>query len=196
MDIAGLGEKIVNGLVEAALVKDVSDFYTLTLEQILTLERMGEKNANKILKQLEDSKTRPLGRLIFALGLPYVGSRNADLLERHFSDLNALMAASFEQLENIPGLGERIAQAVVSYFAEEKGDRLAGLSFVITGSFSRGRDEMKKLLEGEGARVTGSVTGKTDYLLAGEDAGSKLEKARSMGVKVIGEAELEGLLGG
>lgn len=218
MDIAGLGEKIVNQLVEAALVKDVSDFYTLTLDQILTLERMGEKNANKILKQLEDSKTRPLGRLIFALGLPYVGSRNADLLERHFPDLYALMAANFEQLENIPGLGERIAQAVVSFFTEEKnralvgrlersgldlksevaakGDKLAGLSFVITGSLSRGRDEMKKLLEGEGARVTGSVTGKTDYLLAGEDAGSKLEKAISLGVKVIGEAELEGLLGG
>ncbi len=217
MDIAGLGEKIVNQLVETGLVSDVSDFYTLTLEQMLTVERMGEKNAGKILAQLEDSKTRPLGRLIFALGLPYVGSRNADLLERHFPDLPALMGASFEQLETISGLGERIAQAVVTFFAEEqnralvgrlegsglnlkssvaaRGDKLAGLSFVLTGSLSRGRDEVKKLLEGEGARVTGSVTKKTDYLLAGEEAGSKLEKAQALGVKVIGETELEGLLG-
>jgi len=218
MDIAGLGEKIVNQLVEAGLVRDVSDFYTLTLEKLLTLERMGEKNAGKILGQLEDSKSRPLGRLIFALGLPYVGSRNADLLERHFPDLHALMNARFEQLENISGLGERIARAVVDYFTQEKnraligrlegsglnlkssvaakGDKLAGLSFVITGSLSKGRDEVKKTLEGQGARVTGSVTKKTDYLLAGEEAGSKLEKAQALGVKVIGEAELEGLLGG
>jgi len=218
MDVAGLGEKIVNALVEAGLVRDVSDFYTLTLEQLLTLERMGEKNATKILNQLEDSKTRPLGRLIFALGLPYVGSRNADLLERHFPDLHALMTAGFEQLENISGLGERIARAVVDYFTQEKnraligrlqgsglnlksavavkGDKLSGLSFVITGSLSKGRDEVKKLLEGQGARVTGSVTGKTDYLLAGAEAGSKLEKAQALGVKVIGEEELEGLLGG
>lgn len=217
MDVAGLGEKIMEQLYKAGLVQEVSDFYTLTPHQLIPLERMGKKSAANILKQLEQSKSRPVSRLIFGLGIPYVGSRNGELLEKHFADLNALAGASAETLEGISGLGQRIALAIFNFFAQEsnralvqrltdlglnvqsvvtqKGDKLAGLTFVITGSMSRSRDEVKKLLEGQGARVTGSVTKKTDYVLAGEDAGSKLEKARELGVKVLSEAEVLRMLG-
>ncbi|MBB6098556.1 DNA ligase (NAD+) [Deinobacterium chartae] len=216
MDIDGLGERILNLMVEAGLVRDAADLYALSLEQLLGLERMGEKSATKILSRIEESKSRPLARLIFALGIPYVGARNAQLLEKHFPDLEAIMRADQATLEAIPGMGRQIAASAVQAFADpsmrdliarlsaagvnttsavtRQGDQLAGLSFVITGTLSQPRDAVRARLEGLGARVTGSVTKKTSYLLAGEEAGSKLDRARELGVAVLDEAGLEALL--
>ncbi|WP_229684703.1 NAD-dependent DNA ligase LigA [Deinococcus roseus] len=216
MDIAGMGEKTLEQLVNTGIVKSVADLYDLNLETLLKIERMGEKNATKLLQQLQDSKTRPLSRLIFGLGIRYVGARNAELLEKHFPDLDALLNASEQTLCNIPGLGDRIAESVYHALQDQNmrdvverlrgqglnfkstfeaaGEELAGLTFVITGSLSQPRDDVKKRLERLGARVTGSVTKKTDYVLAGEDAGSKLDKARDLGVKVIDETTLDALI--
>ncbi|GEM46063.1 NAD-dependent DNA ligase LigA [Deinococcus cellulosilyticus] len=216
MDIAGMGEKTLEQLVNSGRVTSVADLYALNMDTLLQIERMGEKNATKLLQQIEESKTRPLSRLIFGLGIRYVGARNAELLEKHFPDLDALLNASEVTLCNIPGLGDRIAESVYHSLQdpnmrelierlrgyglnfkstfEAAGEELAGLTFVITGSLSQPRDDVKKRLERLGARVTGSVTKKTDYVLAGEDAGSKLEKATQLGVKVIDEAALETLI--
>lgn len=216
MDIAGMGEKTLEQLVNAGTVTNVADLYALNMETLLKLERMGEKNATKLLQQLEESKSRPMARLIFGLGIRYVGARNAELLEKHFPSLDALLAASEQDLCNIPGLGDRIAESVYHALQDQNmrdlierlrgfglnfqstfeaaGEELAGLSFVITGTLTRPRDEVKKRLERLGARVTGSVTKKTDYVLAGEEAGSKLDKARELGVKVLDETALEALI--
>lgn len=216
MDIAGMGEKTLEQLVNTGKVTSVADLYDLNMDTLLQMERMGEKNATKLLQQIEESKTRPLSRLIFGLGIRYVGARNAELLEKHFPDLDTLLNASEDTLCNIPGLGDRIAESVYHALQdpnmrdlverlrghglnfkstfEAAGEELAGLTFVITGSLSQPRDDVKKRLERLGARVTGSVTKKTDYVLAGEDAGSKLEKATQLGVKVIDETALETLI--
>lgn len=216
MDIAGMGEKTLEQLVNTGTVTNVADLYALNMDTLLKLERMGEKNATKLLQQLEESKSRPMSRLIFGLGIRYVGARNAELLEKHFPSLDALLAASEQDLCNIPGLGDRIAESVYHALQDQNmrdlierlrgfglnfqstfeaaGEELAGLSFVITGTLTRPRDEVKKRLERLGARVTGSVTKKTDYVLAGEEAGSKLDKARELGVKVLDETALEALI--
>lgn len=216
MDIQGLGEKVMLQLIEHNLVNTVSDLYGLTLEDLLTLERMGEKTAVKLLKQIEDSKQQSLSRLIFALGIPYVGQRNAQLLSKHFQDISALMQADLAHLQRIPGLGERIAESILHVLhsnsmqdlinqliqagvntaseTEARSQELEGLTFVITGTLSEARDALKQRLEQKGARVTGSVTKKTSYLIAGEDAGSKLEKAQALGVDILTEETLASLL--
>lgn len=216
MDVRGIGEKLIEQLLAVGLVKDAADLYILNAGQLAALERSGEKKASNILAQLEASKTRPLWRLINALGVNHVGERNAQALARAFGTLDALLAATPEQIEAVPGMGGTIAQSVVAALADPsmrglirrlrehglnpveetapRGNALAGLSFVLTGTLSRPRDEVKAQLESAGGRVTGSVTKKTSYLVAGEEAGSKLDRARELGIPVLDEAGLAALL--
>jgi DNA ligase (NAD+) len=218
MNIDGLGEALVNQLTERGLVKNVSDLYKLTKDHLLTLERIGEKSAENVLTEIEASKKLPLERVIYGLGIRMVGERTAQFLAEHFGSLDAIMAASAEQLEEVNEVGPRIAESIVEFFADEhnrklvddlrkagltftgqkkeKGTKLAGKTFVLTGTLERHtRDEAKRLIEDAGGRVSGSVSKKTDYVVAGSDAGSKLDKARELGVAVVGEEELERLLG-
>ncbi|ACO46144.1 NAD-dependent DNA ligase LigA [Deinococcus deserti] len=216
MDVRGIGEKLVIQVIETGLVRDAADLYLLTAEQLAGLERGGEKKAQNVLAQLEASKTRPLWRLINALGMTHVGERNAQALARAFGSLDALLRATPEQIEAVPGMGKVTAVSVSAALADPtmrnlierlraagmspeetqtvRGEQLAGLNFVITGSLSQPRDELKALLEAAGARVTGSVTRKTSYLIAGQDAGSKLDRARELAVPVLDEAALGTLL--
>ena len=216
MDIDGLGEALVNQLTERGLVKNVADLYRLTKDDLLKLERMGEKSADKVLKEIADSKKLPLERVIYGLGIRFVGERTAQFLAEHFGSLDEIMKASAEQLEEVNEVGPRIAESIVEFFGDEhnrklvadlrkagltftgkkkeKGTKLAGKTFVLTGTLARHtRDEAKKMIEDAGGRVSGSVSKKTDYVVAGTDAGSKLDKARELGVSVIGEDEMERL---
>ena len=218
MNIDGLGDALVNQLTERGLVKNVADLYKLTKDNLLQLERMGEKSAENVLAELESSKKLPLERVIYGLGIRFVGERTAQFLAEHFGSLDAIMKATAEELEEVNEVGPRIAESIVEFFSDEhnrklvsdlrkagltftgqkkeKGTRLAGKTFVLTGTLERHtRDEAKKMIEDAGGRVSGSVSKKTDYVVAGSDAGSKLDKARELDVSVIGEAELEGLLG-
>jgi DNA ligase (NAD+) len=218
MNIDGLGEALVNQLTERGLVTNVADLYRLTKDDLLTLERMGDKSAQNVLDEIEASKKLPLERVIFGLGIRFVGERTAQFLAEHFGSLNALMKASVEDLEEVNEVGPRIAESIAEFFADEhnrklvaelrsagltfigqkkqKGTKLAGKTFVLTGTLSRHtRDEAKKLIEDAGGRISGSVSKKTDYVVAGEEAGSKLDKARELGVAVIGEEEMEKMLG-
>jgi DNA ligase (NAD+) len=217
MDIDGLGEALVNQLTERGLVKNVADLYRLTKDDLLKLERMGEKSADNVLKEIADSKKLPLERVIFGLGIRFVGERTAQFLAEHFGSLEAIMNASAEELEEVNEVGPRIAESIVEFFADghnkklvqdlkkagltftgqkkEKGTKLAGKTFVLTGTLTRRtRDEAKKMIEDAGGRVSGSVSKKTDYVVAGAEAGSKLDKARELGVAVIDEDEMEELL--
>jgi len=218
MDIDGLGEALVNQLTERGLVKNVADLYRLTKDDLLKLERMGDKSAQNVLDEIAASKKLPLERVIFGLGIRFVGERTAQFLAEHFGSLDDVMNASAEELEEVDEVGPRIAESIVEFFADEhnrqlvsdlrkagltftgkkkeKGTKLAGKTFVLTGTLVRHtRDEAKKMIEDAGGRVSGSVSKKTDYVVAGSDAGSKLDKARYLGVSVIGEEELEQLAG-
>jgi DNA ligase (NAD+) len=217
MDIDGLGEALVNQLAEHGLVRNVADLYRITKDDLLKLERMGEKSADNVLKEINASKQLPLERVIYGLGIRFVGERTAQFLAEHFGSLDAIMNASAEELEEVNEVGPRIAESIVEFFADEhnrklvndlrkagltftgqkkeKGTKLAGKTFVLTGTLERHtRDEAKKMIEDAGGRVSGSVSKKTDYVVAGSDAGSKLDKARELGVNVIDESELENLL--
>ena len=220
MDIETLGPALINQLADRGLVNDVGDLYALTAEQLQGLERMGEKSARNVVEALERSKRQPLDRLLFGLGIRQVGTRAAQILADHFGSLHALAQASEEDLVAVPEIGPVAARSIVSFFArEETGDLirrleasgltleqersgepgaqpLKGLSIVITGALSRPRDEWKRIIESAGARVTSSVSKKTDFVLAGQDPGSKLEKAVKLGVKVIGEQDLSAMLQG
>ena len=218
MDIDGLGEALVNQLTERSMVKNVADLYKLTKADLLKLERMGEKSAENVLSEIADSKKLPLERVIYGLGIRFVGERTAQFLAEHFGALDAIMNSSAEELEEVNEVGPRIAESIVEFFSDEhnrklvndlrkagltfsgkkkeKGTKLAGKTFVLTGTLARHtRDEAKKMIEDAGGRVSGSVSKKTDYVVAGSDAGSKLDKAREVKVSVIGEEELERLLG-
>jgi DNA ligase (NAD+) len=218
MNIDGLGDALVNQLTERGLVKDVADLFKLTKDDLLKLERMGEKSAENVLGEIEASKKLPLERVIYGLGIRFVGERTAQFLAEHFGNLDAIMNASAEELEEVNEVGPRIAESIVEFFGDEhnrklvndlrkagltftgqkkeKGTKLVGKTFVLTGTLERHtRDEAKKMIEDAGGRVSGSVSKKTDYVVAGSDAGSKLDKARELGVSVIGEEELEGLVG-
>jgi DNA ligase (NAD+) len=218
MNIDGLGDALVNQLTERGLVKNVANLYKLTKDDLLKLERMGEKSAENVLAEITASKKLPLERVIYGLGIRFVGERTAQFLAEHFGSLDAIMNASAEELEEVNEVGPRIAESIVEFFADEhnrklvsdlrkagltftgqkkeKGTKLAGKTFVLTGTLERHtRDEAKKMIEDAGGRVAGSVSKKTDYVVAGSDAGSKLDKARELGVSVIDEEELERLVG-
>lgn len=216
LDIQGLGEKLIEQLLEVGLIKDVSDLYLLTLDQVSGLERMAEKSGQNLLTQIEESKNRGLERLLFGLGIPQVGESLARTIAKRFGDLDAIVAASVQQLDDVEDVASTTANAIhkalhqppmleligrlrdagVSFEAKEKrvGNALQGLTFVLTGEISRPRDEISRELEALGAKVSSSVSKKTSYLVAGENAGSKLQKAQELGVPVLDEAGLQKLL--
>jgi DNA ligase (NAD+) len=217
MNIDGMGEALVNQLSDRGLVKDVADIYKLTKADLLSLERMGDKSAQNVLDEIEASKKLPLERVIYGLGMRFVGERTAQFLAEHFGSMDALMNAGEEELQQVNEVGPRIAQSIAEFFQEkknrelveelrkagltftgtrkERGTKLAGKTFVLTGTLTRPRDLVKKMIEDAGGRVAGSVSKKTDYVVAGTDAGSKLDKAKELGVSVIGENDLDKLLG-
>jgi DNA ligase (NAD+) len=216
MNIDGMGEALVNQLTDRGLVKNVADLYKLTEADLLSLERMGEKSAQNVLREIEASKKLPLERVIYGLGIRFVGERTAQFLAEHLGSMDALMKASEEELQEVNEVGPRIAQSIAEFFHEpknrelverlrqagltfagtkkERGTKLAGKTFVLTGTLTRPRDLVKKTIEDAGGRVSGSVSKKTDYVVAGADAGSKLDKAKELGVSVIGEKDLDELL--
>jgi DNA ligase (NAD+) len=219
MDINGVGEKLVEQLVDKGLVSSVADLYDLTLEKMLDLERMGEKSAVKALSAIEQSKSQPWSRVLYGLGIRHVGSSNAEIISQKFTSAELLSQAQDHEIENIYGIGGEIATSVTQWFQQPDNlalierMRSAGLNlvgeaivavgpqpligqvFVVTGTLpSLKRDEAKKLIQQAGGKVTDSVSSQTNYLLAGEKAGSKLAKAEKLGVKVISEEELMILL--
>jgi DNA ligase (NAD+) len=202
---------------ELPLVNTLSDLYTLTREDLLQLDRMGEKSAQSLLDEIEQSKRAGLARLLFALGIRFVGERTAQLLAAHFGTMDELINAPATKLEEVNEVGPRVAQAIVEFFAEQRNRELidklselkvvmtaekkittsilSGLTFVLTGSLpSLTREAAKDLIESAGGRVSASISKKTSYLVAGEDSGSKLDKARSLGVHIINEDGLRELL--
>jgi DNA ligase (NAD+) len=216
MNIDGMGEALVTQLTEHGLVKNVADIYKLMKDDLLSLERMGDKSAQNILDEIENSKKLPLERVIYGLGIRMVGERTAQFLAEHFGSMEALESASVEELQNVDEVGPRIAESIAEFFSipanrkliqslreagltlkgkkKERGTKLVGKTFVLTGTLQKyTRDEAKKMIEDAGGKVTGSVSKKTDYVVAGADAGSKLDKAKELGVAVIDETEMEEL---
>jgi DNA ligase (NAD+) len=218
MNIEGMGDALVTQLTERGMIKNVADIYKLTKANLLSLERMGDKSAQNVLDEIEASKKLPLERVIFGLGIRFVGERTAQFLAEHFGSMEAIEQASAEELQEVNEVGPRIAESIAEFFSiaanrklvdrlreagltltgkkKDRGTKLAGKTFVLTGTLEKySRDEAKKKIEDAGGRVSGSVSKKTDYVVAGSDAGSKLEKARDLGVTVIGEKEMEQLVG-
>lgn len=220
MDIEGFGEALVTQLVQRKLVADVADIYGLDAAKLGALERTGEKTVNNLLSAIERSKTRPLWRLLFGLGILHVGVSASRALAAHFPDIDALMSSSVEELQRIPDVGEVVGGSIHAFFAEPanrelierlraagltlksddygkaaaKSGAIAGTTWVITGTLSEPREAIAETIIARGGKVSGSVSKKTSYVLAGEDAGSKLEKAKTLGVKILSEAEFRALL--
>ena len=217
MNIDGMGEALVNQLIDRGLVKNVADIYDLTKENLLGLERFADKSAQNILDEIDRSKRLPLERVIYGLGIRFVGERTAQFLAEHFGSMEALEHASPEDLQEVNEVGPRIAESIAEFFSiaanrklvdrlrdagltlrgkkKERGTKLAGKTFVLTGTLAHfTRDEAKRMIEDSGGKVTGSVSKKTDYVVAGADAGSKLDKAKDLGVNVIDEGEMGKLL--
>jgi len=217
MNIDGMGEALVTQLTDHGLVKNVADIYKLKKADLLSLERMGDRSAQNILDEIEASKKLPLERVIYGLGIRMVGERTAQFLAEHLGSMEALEKAGVEELQNVNEVGPRIAESIVEFFGiaanrklvdrlreagltwkgqkKERGIKLAGKTFVLTGTLAHfTRDQAKKLIEDAGGKVAGSVSKKTDYVVAGADAGSKLDKAKELGVSVIGEKEMAELL--
>lgn len=222
MRIEGLGGALAEQLLEKKMVRDVADLYSLKLDDLASLERMAKKSASNVLAQIEASKSRDLWHLIYGLGIRHVGERTAGILARHFGSLDRLGSATVEDLDDIHEIGLTMAQSIHDWFAdpgnqelcrrlaqggvrtevieeqaaEPTDQRFAGKVFVLTGTLPRlTRDEARSLIEAAGGRVTGSVSKKTDYVLAGADPGSKLDKANELGVPVIDEDEFKKMLG-
>ena len=221
MEIDGVGEKLSAIFFENGLVKDAADVYYITREQLQALERMGEKSADKVLKSIEGSKVRPLAQVLFALGIPNVGGETATLLASRYLSLDKLAAATEDELQSIPSIGPKISESIAAFFRQE-GNRniidklkktgvkleeeppqakagdlpLAGKEFVITGKLaSSTRSEAEAKVKALGGMAGSSVTKKTSYVVVGEDPGSKLEKARTMGITVLTEEEFLKMIG-
>ncbi|WP_312561693.1 NAD-dependent DNA ligase LigA [Anaerospora sp.] len=220
MNIDGLGQAVVTSLVDSGLVADAADLYTLTAEQVLNLERMGPKSAQNLIEAIAASKQAGLARLLFGLGIRFVGAKAAATLARHFGDIELLAKASADELTALDEIGPRIAESVVESFARPEAERLiakltaagvklteeirrttgilplTGKTFVLTGTLpTLTRNDAAELIESQGGKVTSSVSKKTDYVVAGEEAGSKLDKAQKLSITVLNEAELMALLG-
>lgn len=217
MDVDGLGPAIVHQLLDAGLVQSFADLYTLEEGQLAKLERMGKRSAKNLVNALEASKSRDLSRLLFALGIRGIGQRSAQLLAQRFGEMDGVMSATAEEIAGIEGYGEIMAQSVVDFFALEQNRRLierlkelglnmrcdtvpaagtlSGKTFVLTGTLpTLSRSEAKAMIEAVGGKVSGSVSKKTGYVVAGEEAGSKLTKANELGIPVIGEDELRAMI--
>ena len=218
MDIEGLGEKLVDQLVDAAIIKTPADLYKLGISALANLERMADKSASKLLAAIEKSRDTTLARFVYALGIRNVGETTAKDLARHFGSLDALVAAEVEALQQVPDVGPIVAKSVAEFFDEphnvevveqlraagvhwvegaprDTAGVLAGKTVVLTGTLpDLSRDQAKELIEAAGGRVTGSVSKKTDFVIAGSEAGSKLDKARALGVEVLDQAGLQALL--
>ena len=217
MNIKGLGERTVDNLLKKGLIKDAADLYALKFEQLVNLERMGEKSANNLLKAIEDSKTRPLHNLIFALGIRHIGQTAAKKLAEHFKSIDKLAKTTQEELTSIPEIGDKMAESIVSWFddksnrnflerlrragvameskEEAKSSLLKGKSFVLTGKLeSFTRTQAQELIESLGGKVSSQVSKRTDYVVAGKDPGSKLERAKKLRVKIIDEDEFKNMI--
>lgn len=220
MDIDGLGEVLADQMVDQKLVANVADVYSLELDHLLKLERMGKKSAEKLLAHIEASKLRPLPRVLNALGIPFVGERTAQILADYFGDLDKIAVASDAELQQAEEVGPKVAHSIRTFFAEQhnrdlierlrkaglqftgevrrKEDNrgiLAGITFVLTGTLpSLSREDATALIEAKGGKVTGSVSKKTNYVVAGEEAGSKLDKANALGIRILDETELRKVL--
>jgi len=217
MDIDGLGEKLVDQLVESGLIRDVADLYALTRPQLAGLERMADKSAANIIAAIEASRSRPLERLLFALGIRHVGEHVARLLAEAFTTIERLMRARSDELMQLHEIGPQVAESVNAFFTTpenirvierlrqagvemvpsrtQRGDLLAGKTLVLTGTLSAfTREEAEKLIIAQGGRASSSVSSKTSYVIAGEAAGSKLDKARALGIPVLTEAEFKEMI--
>jgi len=219
LDIRGLGERVTILLIDNDLVRSVADLYTLTTEQIASLDRMGTKSAENLVKAIAESKKQTYARILYGLGIRYVGNVNAKILTESFPTIEDLIQASFESIEAVYGIGEEIAQSVfewirvpdnralvqklqdtgLKFISQSTNDKnkansakevFTGLTFVITGTLpSLKRKQAEEMIEKAGGKVTGSISKKTDYLLLGENAGSKLAKAEKLGIKHLSEAK-------
>jgi DNA ligase (NAD+) len=222
MDIEGMGPEIIDQLVDDGLVQSIPDLYRLKLEDLMELERMGQKSSQNLLDGVAASKSRGLARVLTGLAIPHVGETVADLLAQEFKKVDALLHAPLERLNQVKGIGPVIAESVYNYFQSETGKKiiqqlreadlkltedprpkpaktggpdLTGKTFVVTGTLQRySRDEIEGLIKHLGGKATGSVSKKTDYVVAGEKAGSKLDKARELGVTVLTEDEFDKLI--
>lgn len=221
MYIEGFGESIVEDFYNLGYLKNIDDFYTLDKykDELMLLEGFGEKSISKLLESASNSKKNSLERLLFGLGIRYVGKKTAKILSKYYKTMDNLIKADFDELKSINDIGDVIAKSIVDYFSDEKNinlinrlkdlnlnmrylgeevntsnENINGKTFVITGTLSRPRDEIKEEIEGLGGNVTGSVTKKTDYVIAGEKAGSKLTKANELGINVLTEEEYNNML--
>lgn len=221
MYIEGFGESIVEDFYNLGYLKNIDDFYTLDKykDELMLLEGFGEKSISKLLESASNSKKNSLERLLFGLGIRYVGKKTAKILSKYYKTIDNLIKADFDELKSINDIGDVIAKSIVDYFSDEKNinlinrlkdlnlnmrylgeevntsnENINGKTFVITGTLSRPRDEIKEEIEGLGGNVTGSVTKKTDYVIAGEKAGSKLTKANELGIRVLTEEEYNNML--
>ena len=217
MDIDGLGASIIEQLLDEKLIADSADLYSLKYDDIIKLDRFAEKSAMNLINSISESKSRGLDRLLFGLGIRMIGSRAAKILAERYGNIDALMAATCEELSDIPEIGEKMSESIVEYFKQDKSrelinrfkelsismeytstvasDILSGKTFVLTGTLpTLKRSEAKSMIESNGGKVSGSVSKKTDYVVAGEEAGSKLDKANALGITVITEEELIKLL--
>jgi len=217
MNIEGLGDAVVQQLLDRGMVTSVADLYQLTEEQLAGLDRFAEKSARALISEIDGSKRAGLARVLMGLGIRFVGERTAGLLAEEFGSMDALAAATPEELERVEEVGPRISQAILEFFAQpanlaliqrlkdanidmtaekkQRSERLAGLTFVLTGTLpTLTRDEAKRRIEAAGGKTAGSVSKKTSYVVAGEEAGSKLDKALELKVPVLDEAGLLALL--
>lgn len=218
MNIDGLGEKIVDQLIEKGLVKNFADLYKLKLDEVADLERMAEKSAQNLLDEVEASKKNGLARLVYAIGIPFVGERTAQLLAQHFGSMDEIAAASAEELMEVTEIGPKIAEGVQEFFSEAanrklverlgavgvnmkeeraapKGTKFAGMTFVFTGTLKkRSREEAEALVASQGGKAGGSVSKKTSYVVVGEDPGSKFDKAKTLKVPILDEDQFNELV--
>jgi DNA ligase (NAD+) len=218
MDISGLGAEKVGQLVDAKLIRDVADIYDLDELRLANVERMGAKSIENLLKGIQASKQQPPWRLIFGIGILHVGVSGARALVEHFGSIEKIAEASIEDLVRVQDIGSVVAPSIHSWFRDERNialldrlkqagltfalqqveqasDKLAGTTWVITGTLSQSREEMADIIRSHGGKVSGSVSAKTTYLLAGEEAGSKLDKAAKLGVKIVDEAAFRAMVG-
>jgi DNA ligase (NAD+) len=214
MDIEGLGVKLIDQLVDKGLVKDVADIYYINKEELIELERMADKSAQNIIDAIENSKTKPLSKFLYALGIRHVGETTAEDLAHHFQRLDDFFQLSEEDLMEIEGIGPEVAASVHQFFRDKKNresiellkkaglkviepkikekGKLAGKTLVFTGAFKTfGRDEARNLVESLGGITTSTVSKKVDFVVVGEDPGSKFDKAKELGIKILSEEEFK-----